>query len=325
MNIRKLLNPVKIFQRLYWLATNQAVIVDVLSLKTMQNDSNQLKELIKSLDAKKNNFRKREHLLYVRPDLQMMKPPVFIFGPPRSGSSYLVEAMNMHEEIFITSELRVMSFINDLFRLFLKSNRADWNLANEYKEPFLRHFRSEMADVIRRFYLTHLPNPQAIWGDKHPHYSDPALDPGALETILEIFPEAKFIHIYRDPREQIYSVTQKGWKDFQYTVLAYRRIVTTGRAFGKKVGPDRYMEVTYEDLCNQGEKVACAICDFLGIPRSERWLEFMRQQENKRTPFSEPVTEQNEIGKRKRILFSPEEEEYYGKILGKLAKELGYE
>jgi hypothetical protein len=51
----------------------------------------------------------------------------------------------------------------------------------------------------------------------------------------------------------------------------------------------------------------------------------MRQQEVRRTPYSTPVTKENEIGKRKRILFSPEEEAYIEKILGKLARQLGYE
>ena len=258
-------------------------------------------------------------------ELQNMRPPVFIFGPPRSGSTYLVEAMNTHENIYITNELRVMSFINDLFRIFLKSERMKWTVNRPVSKDFLLHFRKEMADLVKRYYLERMPGPDAVWGDKNPHYSDPAVDPGALDTILELFPEAKFIHMYRNPREQIFSVTSKGWKDFQYTVLAYRRIVTIGQALGRKVGPDRYLEVKYEDLCNHGEEVANEICAFLGVPHSEKWLEFMRQQAIKRTPYSYPVTNENEIGRPKEISFSPEEEAYFEKILGKLTRQLGYD
>jgi len=300
MKIKALMHPLHIAKQLYLLAAGQAVIVDAKSFHTLQTKTGRL-------DA-----------------LQKMGPPVFIFGPPRSGSTYLVEAMNTHEMIFITNEFRVMSFVNDLFRLFLKSDRMGWNLSS-YKESFLKHFRKEMADVIRRFYLEYMPSPDAVWGDKHPHYSDPAMDPGALNTILELFPNAKFIHIYRNPREQINSITSKGWKDFQYSVLAYRRIVTIGQAFGSKVGTKNYLEIKYEDLCDYGVKTANEICNFLDIPASQKWLDFMRQQEIKRTPYSDPVTFENEIGKRKTISFSQEQEVYFEKILGKLTRQLGYE
>ena len=89
------MHPIKIIQKLYLLAIGQAIIVDARSFHTLQNKAEQFDEI------------------------QKMRPPVFIFGPPRSGSTYLVEAMNTHEMIFVTNEFRVMSFVNDLFRLFL--------------------------------------------------------------------------------------------------------------------------------------------------------------------------------------------------------------
>ena len=321
MNLKKILDPVRVIKKLYLLLTDQALIIDTKSLAAMQREDD-IKDHIDKPGNKKNQSQERQRMF---DDIQNMRPPVFIFGPPRSGSTYLVEALNLHEKIFITNELRVMSFINDLFRLFLKSNRMEWNLTNSFKNPFLQHFRGEMTDLVKRFYLKHLPTPNAVWGDKHPHYSDPAMDPGALDTILELFPEAKFIHIYRNPREQIHSVTTKGWKDFKYAVLAYRRIVTVGRKLGNKVGSSRYLEIKYENLCNYGEDVANEICSFLDIAPSQTLIDFMRQQEETRTPFSSPITNENEIGKPKAISFSPEEEAFFEKILGRLAMQLGYE
>jgi hypothetical protein len=302
MNIRKFLNPIRIAEKIYSLAIGRDVIIDAESFYELQKGSKNSSELKK------------------------MKPPVFIFGPPRSGSTFLVEAMNTHEMIFITNELRVMSFINDLFQIFLKSNRIEWNLRNDkYKESFLQHFRQEMIGVVKRFYLEHMPGPDSIWGDKNPHYSDPVSDPGALDTILVLFPDAKFIHIYRNPREQIYSVTSIGWQNFQNSVLTYQRIVTTGQAIKSRVGTNNYLEVRYEDLCDYGEKVAVEICNFLDIPPSQTWLDFMKQQNIKRIPYSYPVTTENEIGKRKDISFTKEEEAYFEEILGKLVNQLGYE
>lgn len=226
-------------KKIYLLLIGKAVIVDLSSL-SIDDD-----ELVTKV-------------------LRHMKPPVFIFGPPRSGSTYLVKAMNTHEDIYITNELRVMSFVNDLFRRFFSSRRMKWSLRPEFREYLI----NEMANVVRRFYLARMPAADSVWGDKHPHYADPAMDPGAIETILKLFPDAKFIHLYRNPRDQIYSVLQKGWKDFKYSVRAYRRIVVTGQALGRKVGNNRYLEIRYEDLINDGEKIADEICSFLSISPS---------------------------------------------------------
>ena len=323
MNIQRLLHPKRIMYRLHQLWTDQAIILDVNTLRAMQDEINQARELTNRLQDE--NARYRQHLVISDNELRQMQPPVFIFGPPRSGSTFLVEAMNTHENIYITNELRVMSFINDLFRLYLSSNRIEWNLSSSHKDEFLQHFRRDLANLIKRFYLIHMPSPNAVWGDKHPHYSDDETDPGVLDTILELFPDARFIHIYRHPREQIFSIVSKGWHDFKQAVLAYRRIVTFGKSYGAIVGPNRYLEIKYEDLCSHGERTAHLICNFLGIPMSQRWLEYMRQQEMKRTPFSDPITGENEIGQRKNIVFSQEENEYFEQILGEFSKELGYQ
>lgn len=326
MNLRKFSHPARMIQKLYWLMTDKAFIIDIDSLTALQIDADRYRHFVEDIKVEKVAS-ERQYMTASQlseDKLLNMRPPLFIIGPPRSGSTYLVQAMNVHEKIYITNELRVMSFINDLFRLFLKSDRIHWNLTSPDKEPFLLHFRKEMTNLVKRFYLERMPSPDAVWGDKHPHYSDPAMDPGALDTISELFPDAKFIHIYRNPRNQIHSYTSKGWKDFKSAVQAYRRIVTVGQSFGKKIGPARYLELQYEHLCDNGEDAANEICEFLGIPTSEKWLEFMRQQELNRTPYSAPVTTQSEIGVQRNIIFSVEEEAYFEKILGKLIEQLGY-
>jgi hypothetical protein len=200
----------------------------------------------------------------------------------------------------------------------------EWNLSSEERENFIVHFRSQMGYVVKSFYAQRLRNIDDVWGDKHPHYSDPAMDPGALDTILELFPDAKFIHLYRHPYAQIHSYVKKGWKDFQYAVLAYRRIVTVGQALGKRIGPKRYLEVSYENLCDDGEATMQRICDFLGVPLSKNLSRYMHSQELERTPYSIPVTPVAEIGKKKDFEFTLEQKDYMNKVLGQLLKPLGY-
>ncbi len=300
MFLRRITHAPSIVQKLYRVATGEAVIIDTPHLNALRTEAS-------------------------RPNpLQTMQPPVWIFGPPRSGSTFLAVSMNWHEKMFITNELRVMSFVNDLFRRFLKSSRMEWNLTSDLKGAFLTHFRSEMANLVKGFYYQYLPSPDAVWGDKHPHYADPALDPGALDTILELFPDSRFIHLYRNPRNQIYSYTKLGWKDFGYAVNAYKRIVRVGQQLGRRVGPARYMEVRYEDLCQNGEELALRICTFLNIPPSERWANYLREQSKNPTPLAQPVTATQDLGKPKEVSFSAEEERYLKERLGGLMQALGY-
>jgi hypothetical protein len=185
-------------------------------------------------------------------------------------------------------------------------------------------FRSETANLIRKFYYRKTEGKKIIWGDKHPHYADQGSDPGALVTICSLFPKARFIHIYRDPRQVVNSMTTKKWWNFESAVDLYKSIVTEGRKLGKQVGPERYLEVKYELLVEQGKETVEQICDFLNIPVSERWLNYMEQQERMRTPYCNPVTEQDLIGRKTVVAFSEEQEQYLKKELGKLMDDLGY-
>jgi hypothetical protein len=256
--------------------------------------------------------------------LANMRPPVFVFGPPRSGSTFLVEAMNRHESIFITNELRVMSFINDIFQLVIKSNRKEWNLRGKYKDEFLTLFRDESANMVKRFYQRKMEGLKVIWGDKHPHYADRGTDPGALATICELFPNARFIHIYRHPRQVINSLTAKKWWNFNAAVDLYKSIFLEGRKLGNEIGSERYLEIKYEYLVDHGREAVEQICDFLNIPVSERWLNYMEQQERLRTPYCDPVTEQELIGKSTVESFTEEQELYLKQELGKIMEDLGY-
>lgn len=258
-------------------------------------------------------------------EISAMRPPLFIYGPPRSGSTFFVKALNEHEQIFVTNELRVMAFTNDLFNRFLTDQRLNWTLRFQYKDAFISHFRKEMGNVIRKFYLEYMPTPDAVWGDKHPHYADPVSDPGALTTIMEIFPDAKFIHIYRNPRSVINSIVSKGWLNFEQAVKKYKLIFTTGREFGLKLGKERYFEVKYEDMVNDGTKVMHEVCAFLDIPMSRRLAKFMQNQEKSRTPVAEPITNPDEIGKNKTLKFTPDEEHHLAEELGDIMKTLMYD
>jgi hypothetical protein len=122
----------------------------------------------------------------------------------------------------------------------------------------------------------------------------------------------------------INSLTAKKWWNFNAAVDLYKSIFLEGRKLGNEIGSERYLEIKYEYLVDHGREAVEQICDFLNIPVSERWLNYMEQQERLRTPYCDPVTEQELIGKSTVESFTEEQELYLKQELGKIMEDLGY-
>lgn len=97
--------------------------------------------------------------------------------------------------------------------------------------------------------------------------------------------KAKFIYLYRDPRDVAlsfskavigdkhpYHVTRK-WAELQKLCLGAEQFLS----------PDQFIHVRYEELTAHPEKVIRRLCKFLGIEFIPAMLEFHRSQEANRT------------------------------------------
>lgn len=149
--------------------------------------------------------------------------PLFIIGAPRSGTTYLVNVLNRHPDIFLTNETRVMTWANRALNVLPKN---PWILASS-RDEFLAHMRKELGATIRRFYLSLGAPSFARWGDKNPHYADRKSDPDCLALINEIFPDSQFIHLVRDAPRVVESIVRKGWAPLDE---ALERMASTHRA-----------------------------------------------------------------------------------------------
>lgn len=94
--------------------------------------------------------------------------------------------------------------------------------------------------------------------------------------IFKWFPDAKFIHLVRDPRDNFASL-KSGWKEkysersdnirFLLQSMIERGKLTSELAkFNlERYGPESYMVLKFEDLTSNPERVMNVIADFLGI------------------------------------------------------------
>jgi hypothetical protein len=215
-------------------------------------------------------------------------PPVVIFGAPRSGTTYVNGILNAHPSVHITHETR----------LFVWAHRTLASLDNDHvalthRERFKQYLRPELADLIRRFYAELAPE-AVVWGDKNPHYAAPA-NAEVLDTVVELFPGARFIHVIRDGRDVVASLIRKRnadgepWVSFETAHQVWNSHVTTGQAFASRAGPGTTFEVRYEDLIADDLGMARRMSDFVGIDLHPAIVEFCENQSRERTPMQGPT------------------------------------
>jgi hypothetical protein len=131
---------------------------------------------------------------------------------------------------------------------------------------------------------------KALVGSKNPDYLR------HLPTLRQLWPQAKFVHIFRDGREVCLSASERtkkpGFRGFPFllyekpdrifdgwaedpvisTALWWERTVRLGRTFGAALPAGGYHEMRYEELVADPEKESRRLCDFLGLPFDDRML-----------------------------------------------------
>ncbi|MCA8976405.1 MAG: sulfotransferase [Planctomycetes bacterium] len=226
---------------------------------------------------------------------QLAPDPIVILGAPRSGTTYLQGIMVRHPEVAISNEVRLFEWLRRATTM-PDDERVLFGRADE----FLGHLRRELPGVIRSWYAAMAPRAR-WWGDKNPHYAESR---ATLDTIVELFPGARFVHIVRDPRAVIGSLLKKRHADGRPWVIPEEAHVLVGThlniaaEFGQACGGERFFELRYEDLVADDEARASELFEWLGIPFTDEVAAFCRSQQRERTAFSGPTSDLGVAGGR---------------------------
>lgn len=88
-----------------------------------------------------------------------------------------------------------------------------------------------------------------------------------IAPVLKMFPDARIIHILRDPRDVVASSMEVAWTRPESAVsIAHQwRSFTINTIWrGADLGPAQYMQIRYEDLARDPATVMRMVCAFLG-------------------------------------------------------------
>ena len=92
--------------------------------------------------------------------------------------------------------------------------------------------------------------------------------------LLELVPEAKIIHVYRDPRDVIASYIHQRWSpsNVAQATLWYQSIMNRWFSIRKEISLNSYLEVKLEDLVGDTRTVLNKVCEFIDLPFEENLL-----------------------------------------------------
>ena len=180
---------------------------------------------------------------------------LLVVGAPRSGTTWLTRMLAAHPQVAsMNAELRVLS--SYLGPLLVAYDTEEENLlAGRWRQglPLLfsrEEFEEGLRNGLGRVYdriLEHKPAATHIL-DKHPGYAK------HLPQIHRVLPGTKVVHIIRDGRDVAVSALSAqrrrgfGPDTIEGAALKWTRNVSMARKHGALSGPDRYMEVRYEQL-----------------------------------------------------------------------------
>jgi hypothetical protein len=191
----------------------------------------------------------------------------FLVGGPRSGTTWLQLLLSRSSRIATTNETH-------LFTSYTPSLFAGWRLHQLNSRSIgLHHLmeEDEYFSAVRAFVTAVMSKIL----EKNPH-ADIILEktPDHVlhwNEILKLFPDALFIHLVRDPRSVVASLSAAGtdWAR-QWTSRNVLSNCETWKKYiqeGKKLkrATDNYREVRYEDLWQRGEDTLMEIFSWLGV------------------------------------------------------------
>lgn len=199
------------------------------------------------------------------------KQVFFLGGCVKSGTTWLERLLDAHPQVVCKGEAHFGTDVIDPISSLLEAyNRniqtkgaASVHLAKYGGHTEVLSYDSTDLQVlsvvaVARMFEKWISDPGILCvGDKTPD------NLRYFERLSEFFPRAKFIHILRDGRDVTVSLwhfnlkndigkTMEHWGTFDRFVEQFTdrwvAMVENGRRAGEKIGPERYMEIRYEDL-----------------------------------------------------------------------------
>lgn len=205
-----------------------------------------------------------------------MKPPIFVVGTMRSGSTLLRLILDSHPHISIGEETGFMGAVAATKAI------PNWRYGREWYGR-LGWSEAELDDRLQAFYsgmferhATSLGKQR--WGDKTPLHS------WHMEEMARLFPEAVFVAIVRHPGAVVSSLKRRFHWDVGEAAVYWESTNLEVCRQGRDLGAERFALLRYEDLVRETECTLRELISWLGEAWSEDLLRHQEVQSAKGAP-----------------------------------------
>lgn len=206
-----------------------------------------------------------------------MNHPIVIAGADRSGTSLAYAILASHPDVTMTRRANLWRWFDERY-----GDLRDPENLESCLDAFARYERLQVLrpDIDRlrveagegettygrvfRLLFEHEAARRGTtrWGDKSLHTEH------AAARVFEEWPDARIVHMIRDPRDRFASVVkryEKERKGIGAITGRWLRSVRRGNENVARYG-ERYMLLRYETLAGEPESTTRHLCDFLGLP-----------------------------------------------------------
>jgi len=212
---------------------------------------------------------------------------IFVIGLGRSGTTLLQTMLDAHPHVVAPPESRFILLNQQRYKdavwerspeqtkLFMEDLRVsdkiryfwdlDWELLerNLMAMPLGCRYPVWVKTVLSTYNSLYSKVDVRVVSDKNPQY---AFFTGKM---LDLFPEAKFIHLVRDPRANSYSFLKAGWEKYiENPAFRWRKVHQSIERLKNKQ-PDRFHTLNYEHLIGNTRDELTKICEFIGLEWNE--------------------------------------------------------
>jgi len=191
--------------------------------------------------------------------------PIFIIGLPRSGSTLVETRLAYNSKIKSVGESSIinLAILNQIsHNIFVKNlNIKDYKLSMDYSQ--LESF------VLKRF-------SNLIDLNENLRFVDKTLENFFnIDIILKLFPNAKFLHCFRNLNDAVIAIFQSllptlSWTHNLDDITSYIDDYLKTINYFKKKYPDKIMNIKLEELTEDNEKLLKEVYKFCNLDWNER-------------------------------------------------------
>jgi len=202
--------------------------------------------------------------------------PFFIAGCVRSGTTMLREILRQHPRLECPEETHFFRWADPYGtqryemvytknKLITQQQEMDGFSKDEFIEIYCAaESRRDLMDRYMDRYLDKQDNPEGRWFDKSPQHVY------GLPLIKKAYPDAKVIHIYRNPLNVAASLLKGQVMPKQSMIGAvnyWNESMIMMEAY-KQLHPEDVLDISYEAFCERPEEHLVRILQFIKEDRS---------------------------------------------------------